>query len=98
MMDKFIYYNNLYDYYKDLFTDKQKMYFEDYYFNNLSLAEIGENYGVSRNAVHNQLKIIENKLEEYEKILKLYEKKNKIIDILEDKIDNNIMDKIKGII
>ena len=97
-MDKFIYYNNLYDYYKDLFTDKQKMYFEDYYFNNLSLAEIGENYGVSRNAVHNQLKIIENKLEEYENILKLYEKRNKIIDILEDKIDNNIMDKIKGII
>ena len=97
-MDKFIYYNNLYDYYKDLFTDKQKMYFEDYYFNNLSLAEIGENYGVSRNAVHNQLKIIENKLEEYEKILNLYEKKNKIIDILSDKIDNSIMDKIKGII
>ena len=91
-------YNNLYDYYKDLFTDKQKMYFEDYYFNNLSLAEIGENYGVSRNAVHNQLKIIENKLEEYEKILNLYEKKNKIIDILSDKIDNSIMDKIKGII
>ncbi len=97
-MDKFIYYNNLYDYYKDLFTDKQKMYFEDYYFNNLSLAEIGENYGVSRNAVHNQLKIIENKLEEYEKILNLYEKKNKIIEILSDKIDNSIMDKIKRII
>lgn len=97
-MDKFIYYNNLYDYYKDLFTDKQKMYFEDYYFNNLSLAEIGENYGVSRNAVHNQLKIIENKLEEYERILNLYEKKNKIIEILSDKIDNSIMDKIKRII
>ena len=97
-MDKFIYYNNLYDYYKDLFTDKQKMYFEDYYFNNLSLAEIGENYGVSRNAVHNQLKIIENKLEEYERILNLYEKKNKIIEIFSDKIDNSIMDKIKRII
>ena len=97
-MDKFIYYNNLYDYYKDLFTDKQKMYFEDYYFNNLSLAEIGENYGVSRNAVHNQLKIIENKLEEYERILNIYEKKNKIIEILSDKIDNSIMDKIKRII
>lgn len=97
-MKDYIYYNELYDYYKDLFTPKQQMYFEDYYFNNLSLAEIGENYGVSRNAVHNQLKIIEKKLEEYENILKLYEKRNKIIDILEDKIDNNIMDKIKGII
>ena len=97
-MDKYIYYNNLYDYYKDLFTDKQQTYFEDYYFNNLSLTEISENYGVSRNAVHNQLKIMENKLEEYEEKLGLYKKKNKIIDILNNKIDNNIMDKIKELI
>jgi len=97
-MDKYIYYNNLYDYYKDLFTDKQQTYFEDYYFNNLSLTEISENYGVSRNAVHNQLKIMENKLEEYEEKLGLYKKKNKIIDILNNKIDNNTMDKIKELI
>ncbi len=97
-MDKYLYYNELYDYYKDLLTEKQRMYFEDYYFNNLSLGEIGENYDVSRNAVHNQLKIIESKLEEYEKILKLYEKRNKIVEILTNKIDNNIMEIIKGII
>lgn len=97
-MDKYLYYNELYDYYKDLLTEKQRQYFEDYYFNNLSLGEIGENYGVSRNAVHNQLKIIESKLDEYEKALKLYEKRNKIVDILTNKIDNNIMDIIKGII
>ncbi len=97
-MDRYVYLNELYDYYKDLFTEKQQEYFEDYYFNNLSLAEIAENYGVSRNAIHNQLKIIEDKLEEYEQKLKLYEKKNKIIDILSDKIDNNIIEEIKGII
>ena len=97
-MDRYVYLNELYDYYKDLFTEKQKEYFEDYYFNNLSLAEIAENYGVSRNAIHNQLKIIEDKLEEYEQKLKLYEKKNKIIDILNYKIDNNIIEEIKGII
>ena len=46
-MEKFVYLNNLYDCYKELLTDKQKMYFEDYYFNNLSLSEIAENYDVS---------------------------------------------------
>ena len=97
-MDNQVYLSSLYDYYGTLLTNTQQAYFEDYYFNNLSLAEIGENYGVSRNAVHNQLKIIENKLEEYERILNLYEKKNKIIEILSDKIDNSIMDKIKRII
>ena len=77
-MDKTIYYNNLYDYYGSLFTDKQKEYYEDYYFNDLSLAEIAENNGISRNAVHNQLKIVIEKLEFYENNLKLYEKSKKI--------------------
>ena len=52
----------LYDFYGELLTDKQRMYFEDYYFNNLSLSEIAENLGVSRNAVHKQLKSSEEKL------------------------------------
>ena len=30
----------LYDYYGELLTSKQQLYFEDYYFNNLSLKEI----------------------------------------------------------
>jgi predicted DNA-binding protein YlxM (UPF0122 family) len=97
-MEKYVYLNELYDYYKELFTDKQKEYFEDYYFNNLSLAEIAEIHNVSRNAVHNQLKITEEKLEEYENKLKLLEKRNKIIDILENKIDNSIIEEIKEII
>ncbi len=91
-MDK-IYYNNLYDYYGSLFTDKQKEYYEDYYFNDLSLAEIAENNGISRNAVHNQLKIVIEKLEFYENNLKLYEKSKKIgkiIDRLDDKIKKEI--------
>ena len=52
----------LYDYYSNLLTDKQRLYFEEYYFNNLSLQEISENYSVSRNAVFNSLKEIEKKL------------------------------------
>ena len=30
----------LYDFYSELLNDKQRQYFEDYYFNNLSLGEI----------------------------------------------------------
>ena len=97
-MDKFIYLNELYDCYKELFTDKQREYFEEYYFNNLSLSEIAENYQVTRNAVHNELKLMENRLEELEKKLKLNEKKNKIVEILSNKIDNSIMERIKNIL
>ena len=68
-MEKRIYLNDLYDYYKQLFTEKQQEYFEDYYHENLSLAEIAENNGIRRNAVHNQIKIVETRLEELENIL-----------------------------
>lgn len=96
-MDKKIYLNNLYDYYCDLFTEKQKEYFEEYYFNDLSLSEIAENNQVSRNAVHGQIKIIEEKLEYYESILKLYEKSCKIRKIIED-IDENKKNEIEELI
>ena len=39
-MDEREYIIILYDYYKELFNMKQQEYFEEYYFNNLSLSEI----------------------------------------------------------
>ena len=94
-MEKMIYLNLLYDYYKGLFTVKQQNYFEDYYYNNLSLGEIAENNNVSRNAVHNQLKIVENRLNELEEILGLYKTKQKVINLLHDKVENELLEQIK---
>ena len=74
-MDRRIYLNNLYDYYKGLFTEKQQEYFEEYYYNNLSLSEIAENNNVSRNAVFKSLKDTIDKLLMYEEKLKIYNKK-----------------------
>lgn len=87
-MDKKIYLNNLYDYYSALFTDKQREYYEDYYFNDLSLSEIALNNNVSRNAVHGQIKIVEEKLEFYEKELGLYEKGIEIKTLIKDLPDD----------
>ena len=77
----------LYDYYMELFNDKQREYFEDYYFNNLSLGEISDNIGISRNAIHKVIKNMEEKLLFYEDKLQLYSKSiklNKIIDMIDD--------------
>lgn len=97
-MDKRIRLNDLYDYYKDLFTEKQQEYFEDYYHNNLSLSEISENNNVSRNAVHNQIKIVEARLEELESILKLLERKEKVLDILSKEISEETLEKIEDLL
>lgn len=41
----------LYDFYGELLTDRQKEFFDLYYNEDLSLAEIAENYGISRQGV-----------------------------------------------
>ncbi len=88
-MNNIVYLSSLYDYYKELLTEKQRMYFEDYYFDNLTLSEIASNNSVSRNAVHKQIKEVEDKINFYEEKLKLYKKSeiisNLITDLEEDK-------------
>ena len=86
-MKELVYLNDLFDLYGSLLTEKQQLYFKDYYFNNLSYGEIGEKYGTSRNAIFNQIKIINEKLNFFEKKLNLYSKKQKINDII--KIESN---------
>ena len=67
----------LYDFYGELLSDKQREYFKDYYFNNLSLGEISENEDVSRNAVHKSIKKVESELYNYEEKLGLYKKQTR---------------------
>lgn len=80
----------LYDFYEELFNDRQREYFEEYYFNNLSLSEIAEKLGVSRNAIHKVIQGIEEKLNFYEEKLGLYQKNKLINDIIEKVNDEEI--------
>lgn len=93
-MDRIIYLSTLYEAYKNLFTEKQKKYFEDYYYNDLSLSEIAENENVSRNAVHSQIKIVEEKLEEFENLLQLIEKKKFVLELVKNKISESDYQKL----
>ena len=88
----------LYDYYGELLNDMQREYFEEYYFDNLSLAEISENDGKSRNAIHKCIKSSSMKLYEYEDKLKLYEKSKKLEKILDKIDDNEIKELLKELI
>ncbi len=82
-LKKISYYNNLFDFYQSLLTDKQRDYFIMYYEKDYSLKEIGDFYNISRNAVHDLLTSTIKKLEEYEKKLKLYSKSQKRIELYE---------------
>ncbi|MBM7715639.1 putative DNA-binding protein YlxM (UPF0122 family) [Bacillus thermophilus] len=74
MLEKTTRMNYLYDFYQTLLTPKQRNYMALYYRDDLSLGEIAENYGVSRQAVYDNLKRTEALLEEYESKLLLLEK------------------------
>lgn len=97
-MEKRDYLIILYDLYGELLNDKQQQYFEEYYFNNLSLGEISENLNISRNAIHKVLQSVEEKLQFYEKKLKLYKKSKIIYDIIDKESSQEIKKILKEMI
>lgn len=71
MLEKVAWMNLLYDYYGQLLTDRQKDFMELYYGQNLSLGEIAEECAVTRQAVYDTLKRVEQLLFQYEEKLGL---------------------------
>ena len=88
----------LFDYYGDLLSESQKNYFESYYFDNLSLAEIGENYNVSRNAVSKDLKLATEKLNNFEDKLKIISRDDKLRKLASKIEDEKLKEKIMNIL
>ena len=83
-IDKKAYYAILFEYYKTLLTDKQIETFICYYNEDYSLAEIAEEFNISRNAVWDTLKKVVSLLEHYEEKLRLYQKDLKLKEYLDD--------------
>ena len=98
-MEKNVKISMLLDIYGKLLTKKQYFLLDDYYNQDLSLSEIAENEGITRQAVRDNLKKGENKLLEYEEKLEVMKKtliqEEKIAAILSQitKISNNATDK-----
>ena len=64
----------LYDFYGELLTDHQKEIYEQFVLEDLSLSEIAESAGISRQGVHDLAKRCNKILEGYEEKLHLVEK------------------------
>lgn len=83
-LEKSIYISELYDLYGSLLTEKQQKIIEMYYWDDLSLSEISEQLNISRNGVYDCLQKGIKQLENYEKVLKLHEKEQKISDFFDE--------------
>ena len=108
-MDKKIEISMLWQIYGALLTEKQREYIDYYYNEDLSLAEIAQNDGITRQGVRDIIKKGEKKLFEYEEKL-LFMKKtinqekqienilaklNKIHEDSSDEKVNNILEEVK---
>ncbi len=81
-LDEIVQLSILYDFYGDLLSEHKKQIFEDYVLNDLSLSEIAQEQGISRQGVHDIVKRCSAELKEYEAKLSLIRKFN----IIKDKV------------
>lgn len=94
-----VYYSELLEIYSGLLTEKHRDVAEAYYSLDLSLGEIAEENGVSRQSVSDALAATRRKLEFYEENLKVYATAKAIKEVLaEDVRDGEKLEKIKNIV
>lgn len=86
-MEKDLTLTELFDLYSGLLTDRQRELFSSYYLYDLSLAEIAGPEGKTRQNVYEQVKKVKQKLIEYESILRLKEKNDKLKNLCVDNPD-----------
>lgn len=94
----------LYDFYGELLTDHQKEIYEQFVLEDLSLSEIAEAAGISRQGVHDLIKRCNKILEGYEvklhlveKFLSVKAKVQKIDELLEEESEDELIQNIRQI-
>ena len=84
----------LLDFYGPLLTDKQRMSLQLHHEDDMSLGEIAEELGVSRQAVHDNLQRARHILNDYESKLHLvaqYEAREQVINELKDTLPADVL-------
>jgi len=88
-MDEAYFRTMLFDFFGELLTDKQKEYFDLHYNNDLSLAEIAESEGISRQAVWDIIRRAEESLRRFEArtgLVARFTREREVLDALDGKL------------
>ncbi len=91
-LEKTVRMNMLFSFYGALLTPKQAQYMSDYYEEDYTLAEIADNYGVSRQAIYDSIKRAEESFNDYEAKLHLlqeFEARQEILKKIKAHINEN---------
>ena len=82
-MEKLVEQGLLYDFYGELLTKHQREIYEDAVYQDMSLSEIAEEHGISRQGVHDLIKRCDRLLLGYEEKLHLMERFSRIKEQVE---------------
>ncbi|HWT73808.1 MAG TPA: sigma factor-like helix-turn-helix DNA-binding protein [Mobilitalea sp.] len=81
-LDEIVQLSILYDFYGELLNEHKKQVFEDYVLNDLSLSEIAQEQGISRQGIYDIVKRCSQELKGYEDRLSLVRKFQNIKEAL----------------
>jgi hypothetical protein len=82
-MEKIVEQGLLYDFYGELLTEHQRSIYEDAVYQDMSLSEIAEEHGISRQGVHDLIRRCDKLLAGYEARLHLLER----FSLIKDKVE-----------
>ncbi|NMB44893.1 MAG: putative DNA-binding protein [Firmicutes bacterium] len=91
MIEKTVHMGMLFDFYGQLLTDKQRLFFSLYHQDDLSLGEIAEQYGVTRQAVYDVIRRSQKILANFEEKLGLiqrYTRQRELVEMLQTGIED----------
>ncbi len=97
-LEDFLQNSILLSYYKNLLSEKQKIYMIEHFEEDYSLSEIADKYDVSRQAVHDNIKRGIVQLNEYEEKLGFLKRDNFLKNKLELLKKNFKIENLQGII
>lgn len=85
----------LYDFYGELLTKHQRAVYEDAVYQDMSLSEIAQEHGISRQGVHDLIKRCDKQLATYEEKLHLLERFSRIKEMVEQIENQSSQSEIK---
>ncbi len=94
-MEKIVEQGLLYDFYGELLTDHQRGIYEDAVFQDLSLSEIAQEHGISRQAIHDLIKRCDRQLREYENRLGLIRRFLRVKELAEEIQERSSQEEIR---
>ena len=97
-MEQDFYYIELFEIYKGLLTERQREAFSSHYIYDLSLSEIAESAGTTRQSVMDTVKKVKEKLTALEKELRVKEMTDSVYNLANELLDKDLSAKLKDII